>query len=169
MVSLFRTPPDRLFHQYGSLIPDFPDDTTGWTMQLSHEFFDTLDKDIQDRLSDGLYTLPILSGLPGKIESIAALHSVRSEAVKDCKATSRYHERFTKYLYQIGSSKNHTFIGQLQLTQPVASVPVIKLEHEEETNSIFYMKEGFERKSILWSQQPPANPPWQNTESLIPI
>ena len=89
-----------------SLIPDLPDNTMGWTLQLSHALFAALDKDIQDILVDRLYTLPILSGCPIKIEFISALHSVRSEAIKEFKATSRYRERFSEYLDQIVGAKS---------------------------------------------------------------
>ena len=58
--------PDECFRQYMSLIPDLPDDTTGWKMQLGHALFAALDKDIRDRLADRLYNIPILSGLPTK-------------------------------------------------------------------------------------------------------
>ena len=71
------------------------------------------------------------------------------------KATFRYSERFAKYFDQIGSSKNHTFKGRLQLTQPVAEVPVVKLEHEEEIKPRFDKKEGFKRNPLLWFHQPP--------------
>ena len=123
-----------------SLIPDLPNNTTGWTIQLGHAFFATLHEYIQYRLLYRLYTLPILSGWSKTIESIAALRSVRSEAVKEFKATSRYRKRFAKYMDQIGSAKKHTFKDQLQLTQPVAEVPVINSELEEETKPRFYKK-----------------------------
>ena len=96
-----------------SLTPDLPDNTMGWKIQLRHTLFDALDKYIQDRLADRLYTFPILSGRPTKIESILALCSVRSEAVKEFKATSRDRERFEKYMDQIRSAKEHTFKSQL--------------------------------------------------------
>ena len=67
------------------LTPDLTDNTTGWTMQPGHVLFAALYQDIRDRLSDCLYTLPILSGRPDKIESIAALCSVLSESVKEIK------------------------------------------------------------------------------------
>ena len=109
-----------------NLIPELPDDSIGWTMQLVHTFFDDLDEYIWDRLVYRLRTLPILAVRPTKIESITALFLVRREAVKEFKATSRDCKRFEKWLDQIGSSKKHTFKGQIQLTQPVAAVPVIK-------------------------------------------
>ena len=146
----------------------------GCTMQLGHVLFSALDEDIWNRFSDRLYILPILSCHPTKIESVASLRSVRSEAFKEFKATSRDRERFAKYLDQIGSVKKHTFKGQLQLIQPVTAVPVmdkpvinavpfkdksrtvVKLERGEETNPIFSKKEVFYRKPLLWSQKTPA-------------
>ena len=45
---------DELFRHYMSLIPDLPDDTTGWKMQLFHKFSAALDEDIQYRLVNRL-------------------------------------------------------------------------------------------------------------------
>ena len=70
---------------------------------------------------------------------------------------------------QIRGAKKHTLKVQLQLNQPVSSVPVtykpvlnaapfkdesrtvVKSGREEATKPRFYKKEGFKRKPLLWS------------------
>ena len=53
-VHFVQNTPDELFRHYMSLIPDLPDDTTGWKMQLFHKFSAALDEDIQYRLVNRL-------------------------------------------------------------------------------------------------------------------
>ena len=75
---------------------------------------------------------------------------------------------FAKYMDQIGSAKKHNFKGQLQLSQPVATVTVIKLKHKEKTNTRFYKKKGFKRKPLLWSQHSHTEFTWAKYGKLGP-
>ena len=132
------TSPDELFRQYMELIPDLPEDTSRWTMQLSHAYFAALDEDIRDSLADRHYVLPMTVSGATKSDAIAALRSVRSAAVREHRQTNRMRQKFSTYYEQMlaqGNRKGGTQRGSVQLTHGENEKPesTVRITQDEST------------------------------------